>query len=185
MTVWAAGLFDGYYRRLLHHFKFNGRMDAGALLGHKLAGAVSRSAPPVDALVPVPLHPARQRERGYNQSAYLAHVLGVALDLPVVEHLIQRVRNTPSQTDLGREKRQLNVLQAFTVEASLPAVEHILLVDDVLTTGSTLESCRHTLTEAGFNVAGAAVVALAEPPAASYTLQAAESGAVRKTVRGG
>jgi len=181
MTVWATGLFDGYYRRLLHHFKFNGRMEAGTFLGNKLAECLSRTAPPIDALVPVPLHPARQRERGYNQSECLARAVGAVLDIPVVCQLLRRVRNTPSQTDLGREQRQHNVLRAFVADAAPPADQRILLVDDVCTTGSTLESCRQTLTEAGFDVVGAAVVALAEPPAASYTDKAAGMGAGRKS----
>jgi competence protein ComFC len=168
MTVWALGLFDGYYRRLLHEFKFNGRFDAGAFLGQKLAQSLARTAPPTDALVPVPLHPARQRERGYNQSAYLARAIGAALDIPVDEHLIRRVRNTPSQTELGRDQRQCNVRQAFKAGAPQTPGQRVLLVDDVFTTGSTLESCRHLLIEAGFDVTGAAVVALADPPTASY-----------------
>jgi len=168
MTIWSAGLFDGYYRRLLHHFKFNGRMDAGTYLGQKLAESISRTLPPVDALVPVPLHPARQRERGFNQSEHLARILGTALNVPLAEDVIRRVRNTPSQTDLGREQRQHNVRQAFKADASQQTGGRVLLVDDVLTTGSTLVACENALAEAGFVLMGAAVVALAEPPTASY-----------------
>jgi len=97
----------------------------------------------------VPLHPSRERQRGYNQSALLARALGERLDLPVVE-TVSRVRKTDTQVGLDRRKRQDNVKGAFACpQPELASARNLLLVDDVCTTGSTMVACAEPLLRAG------------------------------------
>jgi ComF family protein len=98
--------------------------------------------------VPVPLHPARQRERGYNQAALLAQPLAAALGLPYDAHVLRRVKPTPPQVGLSRQERQRNLRHAFSAEPGI-AGRTIVLVDDVVTTGSTLASAAQACLAAG------------------------------------
>lgn len=99
-----------------------------------------------DVLVPVPLHLGREARRGYNQSALLAIALGQRLDVPVVLNALTRVRNTRSQTQLGFEERQTNVQGAFAAtDAANLAGKRVTLIDDVATTGATLNACAEAL----------------------------------------
>ncbi len=102
-----------------------------------------------DFLVPVPLHPLRRRERGYNQAEVLARAIGKRMGIPVLD-ILQRVRNTTTQTHFDRKQRMKNLHKAFKIR-STPSIEkaQILLVDDVLTTGSTLDECAKELLAAG------------------------------------
>jgi ComF family protein len=104
---------------------------------------------PVDALLPVPLHPKRIRERGYNQSSLLAKEVGGRLGLPVMEDSLVRLRNTPSQVKLSREERHANVKGAFDCKGQELYGRHILLIDDVCTSGATLNACALALKGAG------------------------------------
>lgn len=107
------------------------------------------------ALVPVPLGRARLRTRGYNQSGLLAHELGKRWGIPVWEDVLQRSRETRSQTQLTPEERQRNVFGAFKApESRRPQLRgsHVLLVDDVVTTGATLHACAEALFEGGARV---------------------------------
>ena len=117
-----------------------------------------------DALVPVPLHPARKRERGYNQSTVIARELGRAGSLPVREDLLRRVRRTGSQTRLGGRKRAANLDGAFQAVGKTSDARglRLLLVDDVCTTGSTLAHCRDALLAAGAARVDALVLARVE-----------------------
>jgi ComF family protein len=114
-----------------------------------------------DALTPVPLHPARKRERGYNQSTAIARELGRAGGVPVREDLLRRVRRTGSQTHLGGRKRAANLDGAFRASPEARGMR-LLLVDDVCTTGSTLAHCRDTLLAAGAARVDALVLARVE-----------------------
>jgi competence protein ComFC len=103
----------------------------------------------IDALIPVPLHPRRQRERGYNQALLLAEALGRRWQIPVVSAL-RRVKETETQTHFDRDERMRNLRGAFEpVKMSPIANRNLFLVDDVFTTGSTLEECAATLLRAG------------------------------------
>lgn len=102
----------------------------------------------IDGVVPVPLHKKRRVERGFNQSEFLAQVVGRMINKPVMEAL-KRERNTKHQARLGREERLINVKEAFTALRQITG--RILLVDDVYTTGSTMRECADTLLEAGAN----------------------------------
>ena len=132
------------WRQLIHRFKYKGAWrlarQAGLWLGSELreSGLYDQ----VDAIVPVPLHPFKLLRRGYNQSAYLAEGIASALELPVDRRSVARIRNNPSQARTPRHERGRNVEGVFAVRRP-EALEgrHILLVDDVFTTGETILSC--------------------------------------------
>ncbi|MHB1357740.1 MAG: ComF family protein, partial [Anaerolineae bacterium] len=100
-------------------------------------------------IVPIPLHPARVRERGYNQSTLLAQALGKRLGIPSAEDVVRRARNTKSQVGLSRSERLQNMTGAFASLRNLAGAPRILLIDDVCTTGATLEACAEVLIAAG------------------------------------
>jgi ComF family protein len=127
--------------------KYNGQRALAEPLAELLA-KTAHTLPQAEAIVPVPLHPSRERQRGYNQSTLLARALGERLDLPVVE-AVSRVRNTGKQVGLDRRKRQDNVKGAFACpRPELASGRTFLLVDDVCTTGSTLIACAEPLLRA-------------------------------------
>jgi ComF family protein len=132
------------YQALLHELKYRGNRRVGLFLGRQLGLKLRDSAyASCDMLVPVPLHPRRQRQRGYNQSALIASGLSLNLGIPVELGLLRRKVYRGSQTDRGRYERFENVRQTFCIAPEAPEVsgKKILLVDDVLTTGATLEAC--------------------------------------------
>jgi ComF family protein len=162
----ALGSYEGPLRAIVHVLKYGGRRSLAAQLGRMMrahSGDVLRGA---DVAVPVPLHPVRWLFRGFNQAVDLARALG----LPVV-HALRRTRNTGSQADLPAAKRHANVRGAFRL-ARRTQVRGlcIVLVDDVSTTGATLEACARTLVAAGAREVRALIVARAvslvrrEPP---------------------
>jgi len=155
---WDRLYFHGPYcaalRDLIIDFKFHGGLHRTRLLvslaaqayRRGTADAVTAMALP-DLIVPVPLHPRRVRERGYNQSLELARGLGRALGRPVAAQALTRVRDTAPQSSLDMARRRENIRDAF---ASVQVhARNILLVDDVYTTGATLTECARTLRRAG------------------------------------
>ena len=131
--------------RLVPRFKFHRDLAAGRLMADLMAGALM-SAPRPDALVPVPLHARRIRQRGYDQALELARPVARELGLPLVEGL-QRVRATHAQSELDAAARRRNLRGAFVARPGLPA--HVALVDDVMTTGATLRAAAMALRRAG------------------------------------
>ena len=135
---------DGRVQQLLHHLKYKGRKDIGELLGRML-GAQLQQHPKlstVSAILPVPLHPRKQQRRGFNQSAVIAHGIAQVLSVPVLETVLLRQVHTSSQTRKGRLQRWSNVDGKFGLQhTDLIAGFHVLVVDDVITTGATLEAC--------------------------------------------
>ena len=115
-----------------------------------------------DATVPVPLHSARKRERGYNQSELIAEGLQKQVGLLFLRKALKRVRFTSTQTKLGGEARAKNLRGAFQADITQVQGKKLLLVDDVCTTGSTLEECRQELMRAGATEVGAFVLAWVE-----------------------
>jgi ComF family protein len=146
---------------LVRSFKYHGQLPHGRVLGTLLAEAVqARGAPLPELLVPVPLHPQRERERGYNQAWELARVVGRLLDVPVAATLCVRTRATPPQASLDAAARRANLAAAFAVRRP-PAARHVALVDDVLTTGATLAALASALLAAGVRRVDAWTVARA------------------------
>lgn len=162
--VWALGLHKGALREAIHHFKFNGRKALGAPLGSWLATSVSRE---YDLTVPLPLHPSRQRERGYNQAALLAEGVVAVLGLPLIEGELIRLRRTGHQAKLIREERLHNLDGAFGVRRGSPLPwrgRAVLLVDDVLTTGATAAAAASVLRQTGAARVDLAVLAVSDTP---------------------
>ena len=143
----AAHLSDPL-RLAIHSFKYEGLRALAGTLGQILYACWASESWPVDVIVPVPLHPSRLRERGYNQSALLARELSRCSGLPVLEGVLLRVVDTRPQVGLSATERTKNVKGAFRCKGSLTS-QHILLVDDVMTTGATLRACGRELLQAG------------------------------------
>ena len=138
-------------QKLVHTMKYKGMSHLAARIGDQLAEACSseNATQGIDMLVPVPLHAVRFRERGYNQAELLARQVGTALDVELA-HALRRVRNTNQQAKFSREQRQENVKDAFKLAKGADVDgKSIALVDDVLTTGSTLSECAKQLASAG------------------------------------
>ena len=156
----SAGRYDGALREALHAFKFSGKTTLAVPLAELIAEQCAGALPaPVDLVVAVPLHRARERERGFNQSALLAARLARALDAPFQGRALRRVRATLAQADLtGRERRD-NVRGAFAADRDAVTGRHVLLVDDVLTTGATVSECARVLMAAGAASVGIVTVA--------------------------
>ncbi|HJQ09778.1 MAG TPA: phosphoribosyltransferase family protein [Gemmatimonadaceae bacterium] len=141
---------------IVHALKYEGWSAVAREIGERM----SRLAWPVDvveerkALIPVPLASARKRQRGYNQSALIAHELGKRWQLPVWDDAVRRTRSTDSQTRLTPEERRTNVAGSFCVggDARRFADAHVVIVDDVVTTAATLNSCAKVLYEAGARI---------------------------------
>lgn len=128
--------------------KYQGRDDIGIFLGRQFGLELKNSDlfKPITAIVPVPLHPKRLKERGYNQAEVIAVGLSEAMGVPVVTDVLHRNVYTQTQTKKTRMERMQNIAGAFTV-SNTEKIErgHVLLVDDVITTGATLETCAQTL----------------------------------------
>jgi ComF family protein len=150
-SLLACAIHSGPLREAIRQFKYEDLRALAAPLGQLMAdGWRSLSAYEGDlTIVPVPLHPARQRERGYNQAALLARELGRQLQRPVVEDTLVRVKATVPQVGLGVHERRANVRDAFRCVNGALANRQVLLVDDVCTTGSTLEAASTALRNGG------------------------------------
>lgn len=143
-------------------FKFGRKTALARPLGDLLAEAGPMvPTHTIDCLVPVPLHPSREAERGFNQALLLARELSRRWEIPVTEGVLKRARATPSQTELSAEARRANVRGAFVLHRpDRVAGAHLLLVDDILTTGATVaECCRVLLTAGGARTVGVLTVA--------------------------
>jgi len=163
LYVRAAGSYDNPLRVAIHRFKYAGRRAAARDLGIVLDRAVCPFAPIAPILVPIPLHPRRQRQRGYNQAALLARVMGARHEMIVIESALRRVRPTPPQVGMSAAERARNIRGAFAADAHSCAGKNVLLVDDVCTTGATLRAAAEALRQAGARHVYAAVLALATP----------------------
>ncbi len=135
-------------QRLIHQLKYKGRKDIGIYLGRQYGQHLKYSPffQTVQLIVPVPLHPKKLLQRGYNQSEQFAIGLGETMKIPVDPYAISRKKETETQTKKSRFRRWQNVAGVFDViNPGSMEMKHVLLVDDVITTGATLESCIHAL----------------------------------------
>ena len=141
----------GYYfhkqsalQRLVHQLKYKGNREVGWQLGKWLGMQLQKSNrfTNVQALVPLPLFPDKEKRRGYNQSSVLCEGIAEVLQLPLLNDAVTRKRFTDTQTKKGRSDRWTNVDNSFAISnTGLLTNKHVLLVDDVITTGATLEAC--------------------------------------------
>ena len=145
----TAAFIDNPLRSAIHEFKYNNHRAVTALLGEMLITSYRQYGLNAEVVVPVPLHETKFKERGYNQSELLARQLGQALNLPLNLTTLRRVRKTESQMTLGAEERYKNVSGAFSCGDKNLSQRQILLVDDVCTTGSTLDACAAALKAGG------------------------------------
>lgn len=148
----GAAMFNfikgGKTQHLLHQLKYQGKQQVGVLLGEWYGQELKKSIwfQSVEAIVPVPLHPRKERQRGFNQSDTFARGLARTMGVPWYKNGLRRKTYTQTQTQKGRMERFGNVESVFEVgEPAKLKDKHILLVDDVITTGATLEACTHTL----------------------------------------
>lgn len=141
---------EGKVQRLIHELKYKGNKEAGFFLGVEL-GKTLKEAPlfqGLDYLIPVPLHPRKEKKRGYNQSLMIAQGISEVTNIPIRKDVLVRLVNTATQTHKSKEERWNNVKDIFAVKHSeLLEGKYVLLVDDVLTTGSTLEACALRLSD--------------------------------------
>lgn len=163
----AAGEYEGSLREIVHAFKYDGRRTLAAPLGRLLREAGGEILSGAHCAIPVPLHPWRRLRRGFNQATDLARATGI----PVV-HALWRTRATAPQTGLTAGARRRNVRGAFRLSPLLArrsiathlAGRIVVLIDDVRTTGATLDACARVLQEAGAKEVRALTVARAAPP---------------------
>lgn len=154
-SLLAAFRFESPVDDLIRKLKYSGELENARVLGELLAQAAVARADPLPKLVmPVPLHPARLAQRGFNQAASIARYAGRALTIPQAWNALRRVRDTPSQTSLGLDARHENVRGAFALASSrsrrqMLEAGHVAVVDDVTTTGSTLAEIKRLLLDAG------------------------------------
>lgn len=147
-------LYDFPIDALVTRFKHQGKWPLGRLLaellGRTLQHRFDEGLRRPDVLIPVPLASKRLRQRGYNQATMLAQWLGKSLSLPVDEKTVRRVKETPAQQGLDAKARKRNLREAFTLTDPLPILnKHVALIDDVLTTGSTVDTIARLLIGAG------------------------------------
>lgn len=154
----SLGLYEGALRHIVHALKYGGRRSLAGLIGRRLRQRHADLLALSDIAIPVPLHPSKQRERGFNQAEDLARAIG----LPVA-HALRRHRRTARQTDLDAEERLENVRDAFAVTRHAARVRgrSVVIVDDVTTTGATLNACASALREADVAVVYALTAARA------------------------
>jgi competence protein ComFC len=157
--VRSLGRFDEYYKELIHRFKYDKKIPLGMRLGQRLGETLNGDSnlktqnscfSECHLLIPVPLHKSRYRERGFNQSEIIAEEISKITDVPVLKNALKRKKNTKDQTNLSPQQREENVSGAFAVtQPEMVNGKRIILVDDVITTGATLNECARMLKQAG------------------------------------
>ena len=156
---------DKALQSLIHSFKYNKRfLNAkflGVLIGKELGEEIINWN--IDLIIPVPLHHLKKAERGYNQSEFIVNGLSRKLGIPFTTKAIKRIRYTESQTTFNQVEREKNISNAFKVRSKKKIIgKNILIVDDVITTGSTIRECGKALIEGGAKSAYACSVAIAD-----------------------
>lgn len=142
---------ESLIQHLMHQFKYKGNRELGLQLGRMMGEQLKKSGRfQVDALVPLPLFPAKEKRRGYNQASILCEGIQESMNVPVLSNIVTRPAHTETQTKKGRIERWKNMEGKFMIQNPESVQnKHILLVDDVVTTGATLESCGNELLKAG------------------------------------
>ncbi len=159
--LWIGWAYDEHMKKIIHLLKYDRRPEVAGILVREWLKTVPQmeALQDMDCLLPVPIHAARRRYRGFNQSERLAQHMGAALGRPVLTEGTVRVINTPSQTELGRDERWRSVAGAFQVpRRELIATRRVLIIDDLATSGATLHALGSLLREAGARSISAAVM---------------------------
>ena len=155
---WGSGIdgirspfrFEGTIRKAVHEFKYRNLRAVAGLLAQLMGDYLTENSVPFDVIVPVPLHPKRLRERGYNQSLLLANELGKLTALPVNDNcLVRKIYNVPQAKTGSVEERRQNVIGIFSCVNEDLLEKKVLLVDDVTTSGATLNACASVLKTGG------------------------------------
>ncbi len=156
---------QGKVQRLLHRLKYNNHPEIGEILGEVYGEELRQHGydQQIDVIIPVPLHPSRQKRRGYNQSEKFGSGLAKSLNKPCLPRVLVRITVTETQTRKSKLKRWQNVKEVFHVNNPQAVInQRILLVDDVVTTGATIEACARMVLDAGCHTVSIASIAYAE-----------------------
>jgi len=156
---------EGHFQHIAHALKYKEYKSIGVELGIQIGEVLKEWNLEVDILIPVPLHRIKQRERGYNQAEFIARGIESVIGKPVVSNALRRIRHTQTQTKLNIEERRKNMEYAFELtpySSSILPEKKCLLVDDVITTGATTNSCAQAILSAGAVRIIAASAALAQ-----------------------
>lgn len=145
----STGYHNGILQKAIHALKYEGVMDVVPALGDRLSAALAEQSVTFDTIIPVPIFKVRLKERGYNQSQVIGSYMAQYMVQPVLAAALERTRHTPPQVGLSQRARVENVRDAFRANPSLVSDTTILLLDDVMTTGATLQECAHALLDAG------------------------------------
>ncbi|MCS6848747.1 MAG: ComF family protein [Anaerolineae bacterium] len=161
LVVISAATFAPPLREGIHRFKYESQPQLAEAFAAPMSTIWRAGGLSADVIVPVPLHAARLRERGFNQSAMLARHVSAAVGIPVAASALRRIRPTQQQAHLDATARKENVRDAFAALPALVAGRAIMLVDDVFTTGATLMECANVLLRAGARSVSALTLARA------------------------
>ena len=138
-------------RKALHQLKYKNDLGMGDILGQKCAHFMKSLSWSIDIISSVPLGKRRRKERGYNQAALIAYPMALLLNTPYESNIVKRVKETHSQIDYSADQRKENMQNAFISNSNVIRGKNILIVDDVITTGSTMDSCADALLRGGAN----------------------------------
>lgn len=137
------------YSTLIHHLKYHNQPEIGLFLGQMIGQIITKYpfSKSIDCIIPVPLHPKKEKLRGYNQCLWIAKGVKQYVDKPIVENLLYKTKHQISQTKKSAAEREVSVQNVFQITdtAFQYRNQHILLIDDILTTGATLRACLHAL----------------------------------------
>lgn len=153
--VYSRGLcifpYEGNLRKAVQRFKYQNLRCYARFFGTVMAAKAQKQLKSwqPDVVIPIPLHKERLKKRGYNQAFLLAEVIGEWTQIPVLEHGLIRIAKTDPQKNLDRKKRQINLKRAFKIGPDDVKLKRVLLVDDIYTTGSTVDAAAQILLEAG------------------------------------
>lgn len=145
--------YDDVMRKSIADFKYGGRREYGKFYGEAMVQRYGKKflSLKIDAIIPVPIHHTKRKERGYNQTEIIADIVGKKLGIPVWKNQLVRIRKTMPQKELKQQERLKNLEEAFAIKEKyhLPEGTKVLLLDDIYTSGSTVEACTKVLLNAG------------------------------------
>ncbi len=155
---------DKSLQSAIHSFKYEGKFGNAILLGETLGEKIIQENNwQIDYIIPIPLHNLKKLDRGYNQSYYISKGLRKVFNIPIKKNIVKRIKHTQSQTLLNLIEREENMKDAFAVKNNTNLNgKNVLLIDDVITTGATINECGKVLKNAGANKVYAASIAIAQ-----------------------